>query len=78
VTKHSRPAKRLAKLSVFALVVHLFVIPQVGGAHKALSVFGSVNPILLAVALACEIASFVAYSRLTLLLIPKAHRPTLA
>ena len=77
MTRLSKPAKRLVKLLLFALVVHLFVIPQIGGARKALSVLGSVNPYLLASALGFEIAAFLAYARLTQLLIPAEHRPHL-
>lgn len=41
-TKVTGQAKRVVKLLLFALVVHLFVISQIGGARKALSVLGSV------------------------------------
>jgi uncharacterized protein (TIRG00374 family) len=78
VSSLSKPARRLAKLLVFALVVHLFVIPQIGGARKALAVLGSVNPYLLVGALVLELASFLAYARLTQLLIPAGSRPGLA
>ena len=77
MSRLTRPAKRLAKILGFALVVHLFVIPQIGGARKALSVIGSVDPWLLVAALLLEIGAFVAYARLTQLLIPPAHRPSL-
>lgn len=73
----NKPAKRIVKLLLFALVVHLFVIPQLGGARKALDVISSVNPILLVAAIALEGACFVAYARMTQLLLPPAHRPSL-
>ncbi len=34
-SKLTGPAKRAVKLLLFALVVHLFVIPQIGGARNA-------------------------------------------
>ena len=77
MSRLTAPAKRLVKLLVFALVVHLFVIPQIGGARRALTVLGSVDPLLLVTALLLELAALVAYARLTQLLIPERHRPGL-
>jgi uncharacterized protein (TIRG00374 family) len=73
----SKPARRIVKLLLFALVVHLFVIPQIGGARKALDVLSSVNPLLLAGAVVLEAASFLAYARMTQLLLPAERRPGL-
>lgn len=70
-------ARRVVKLLLFALVIHLFVIPQLGGARRALSVLGSVSPELVLAAVALETLSFVAYARMTQLLLPVAHRPGL-
>lgn len=69
--------RRFIALLVFAFVVHVFVVPQIGGARKAMSVLGSVNPVLLAVAVVLDAASFMAYARLTQLLIPPENRPSL-
>lgn len=77
-SKLSKPAKRLVKLLIFGLVVHLFVIPQIGGAERALSVLSSVDPLLLGVAVVLEGACFLAYARMTQLLLPEEHRPSLA
>lgn len=71
------PAKRLVKLLAFALVIHLFVIPQIGGARDALSVLGSVSLELILAALVLEVLAFGAYARLTQALIPAEHRPGL-
>lgn len=71
----SEPAKRIVTLLGFALVVHLFVVPQIGGARRALSVIGSLSPALIAVAIGLEALSFLAYARLTQLLLPPEHRP---
>jgi uncharacterized membrane protein YbhN (UPF0104 family) len=66
------------QLLAFAFVVHVFVLPQLGGARKALSVLDSVNPLLIAAAIVLETASLLAYARLTRLLIPERHRPGMA
>jgi uncharacterized protein (TIRG00374 family) len=63
-------------LLAFALVVHLFVVPQIGGARKALSVVGGVNPALVVIAVVLEAAAFGAYARLTQLLLPASSRPS--
>lgn len=76
-TKLASPAKRAIKLLLCALVVHLFVIPQTGGAGKALSVLGSVSLELVAVAVVLEALPFLAYARMTQLLLPVEHRPGL-
>lgn len=68
--------KRLVQLLVLALVVHLFVIPQIGGARKALTVIGSINPWLVIAAVALEVIALLTYARLTQLLLPVASRPS--
>lgn len=73
----NRRARRIVMLLAFGLVVHLLVLPQIGGARRALSVIGSVNPVLIGVAVLLEALSFLAYARLTQLLLPVAHRPGL-
>ncbi len=73
----SSATKRTVKLLLFALVVHLFVIPQIGGARKALSVLGSVNPVLVLVAVTLEGLALLAYAWLTQLLLPRERRPGL-
>ncbi len=73
----SGPAARVAKLLAFALVVHVFVLPQIGGARRALGVLGSVNGLLVALVVALEMASLLAYARLNQLLIPARWRPSL-
>jgi uncharacterized protein (TIRG00374 family) len=71
------PLKRVLQLLVFALVVHLFVIPQIGGTRRALDVLGTVDPTLIGLVIVLEGLSLVAYARLTRSLIPEAHRPSL-
>ena len=60
----TRQLRRAVQLLLLALVVHLFVIPQIGGARRALSLVQSLNPILLLLALALEGAALLAYGRL--------------
>ena len=73
----STSAKRFGQFLAFAFVVHVFVVPQIGGARKALTLLSSVNPLLIMVAVALETCSLLAYARLTQLLIPGRHRPGL-
>lgn len=68
--------KRLVQLLLLALVVHLFVIPQIGGARKALTVVGSLNPTLVVIAVVLEGLALAAYARLTQLLLPADVRPS--
>lgn len=70
-----RPAKRAVQLLVVALVVQVFVVPQIGGARKALSVLGSVDVRLLVIAVVLEALSWMAYARMTHRLLPGEHRP---
>ena len=76
-TPLSQRGRQLAKLLVFALVVQLFVIPQIAGARNALSTIGSVDPLLIVAAIALEAVALLAYARLTQLLLAAAHRPSL-
>lgn len=76
-TRLNSAARRAFKYLAFALVVHLFVLPQIGGARNALSVLGTINPILIALAVALEGGALLAYARLTQRLLPVEHRPTL-
>ncbi|MFV0258160.1 MAG: YbhN family protein [Acidimicrobiales bacterium] len=70
-------ARRAVKLLAFALVIHLFVIPQIGGVRKALSVIGSVNSWYLLGAVVLEMSCLLAYARLIQLLLPADQRPSL-
>ncbi len=75
--KLAQPARKIVKLLIFALIIHLFVIPQIGGARRALAVLGSVNPLLLLAAVGLEGAAFLVYARLTQQLLPRDERPSL-
>lgn len=74
--RFSPAAKRILKYLAFALVIHLFVLPQIGGARQALSVLGSINPYLILLAVALEALSLGVYALLTRLLLPEEQRPS--
>lgn len=74
----TRRLRRAVQLLAFALVVHLFVVPQITGARHAASLLGNINPLLVLLAFILEAAALVAYGRLTQVLLPETHRPNLA
>ena len=71
------PIKRVVKLLAFAVVFHFFILPQLGGAKEALSAIGTLSPLLLIVVVLLEGVAFLAYARLTQMLLPSEHRPPL-
>lgn len=70
-----RAGRSIAKVLAFAMVVHFFVIPQIGGARDALSAIGSVDPLLLGLAAVLEGLALLVYAWLTVLLLPAEVRP---
>jgi hypothetical protein len=73
-----RTVRRLAELLVVGFVLEYFVVPQIGGTHKAIHVLATANPFLPVVGLALEALSLVAYFELTRSLIPKSEDPGFA
>lgn len=73
-----RTVRHLAELLLVGFIVEYFVVPQIGGTHKALNVLASVNPLLLVAGLVLEVLSWVAYFELTRSLIPKSSDPGFA
>lgn len=57
--------RTLVQLLVLAFAIHVFVIPQLGGAGKALDTVAGVSPYLLAIAVGLEDAAILAYAQLT-------------
>jgi len=55
----------------FLLVFNHLVLPQLGGARRAVHLLGNVNPALLVLALALEVGAFAAYTQLTRATLPK-------
>jgi uncharacterized protein (TIRG00374 family) len=77
-TRHhlSRRFSRLIQFLLVALLVHLFVLPQIGGFRDAADTLQQVRPIWLAAALALYGSSLVVYAFMTRMLIPEdAHPP---
>ena len=63
---------------LFGLVVNHLVIPQLGGARRALSLMSDVQPLLLVVALGLQFAALVAYAQMTRAALPREPRLALA
>ncbi len=62
--------RRTVSLLLFFLVFNFLVVPQLGGARRAVDVLGDVEPILLLAALGLQLASLVAYGELTRTALP--------
>lgn len=73
-----RTVRHLAELLLVGFIVEYFVVPQIGGTHKALHVLASVNPFLPVLGVLLEVLSLVAYFELTRSLIPKSSDPGFA
>lgn len=76
--KWPRTVRRLAELLLAGFIVEYFVVPQIGGTHKAIHVLASVNPFLPLAGLVFEALALVAYFQLTRSLLPKSSDPGLA
>jgi hypothetical protein len=68
---------RAAQVLGIALVAHFLILPQLGGTRKALSLLGRLDLRLLALGVAAELASIVAYAELVRALLPHEDRPSL-
>ena len=64
------PVKRLALLLVVGFVVIHFLLPQVAGLHRDLTLIAQVKLRFVALAVALELASILAYTRLTRAVLP--------
>jgi putative heme transporter len=73
-----RTVRHLAELLLVGFIVEYFVVPQIGGTHKALHVLASVNPFLPLLGVLLEFLSLLAYFELTRSLIPKGSDPGFA
>ncbi len=67
----------VARILIFAAVLHFLVLPQIGGTRQALGLLGDLEPLFLVGALAFEIAALGAYAQLTRSLLPADVRPSL-
>jgi len=73
-----RTVRHLAELLIVVLIVEIFVLPQIGGTHKAIHELSHVNLFLPFAGLVVEALALVAYFELTRSLIPKASDPGFA
>lgn len=67
---------QLVKLLLFLFVVNTFVLPQLAGTRDALSLIGDLNPLLLVLGAAAEVASLMCVAHLIRTLLPPEARPT--
>lgn len=72
----SRSLGRLGQFLLFLFVVNTFVLPQLAGTREALNLIGDLNPILLLIAAAAEVASLVCIAHLIRTLVPPDDRPS--
>jgi putative heme transporter len=73
-----RTVRHLAEVLLAGFIVEYFVIPQIGGTHKAIHVLASVNPFLPVLGVLLEVFSLLAYFEFTRALIPKNSDPGFA
>ncbi len=75
IARVPRPVRRIGTVLVVAALVEFFVLPQVAGARRAAHLLGGVNPALVALAVAFEVAALLVYFQLTRSLLPRGARP---
>jgi putative heme transporter len=74
-TRLVTPVRRLVQLLLIAFVVIHFVLPQIAGARRTLSLLAGVDLRLVALAVALEAASIASYTNLTRAMIPRGKSP---
>jgi len=74
-TRLVTPVRRLVQLLLVAFVVIHFVLPQIAGARRALSLLAGVNLWLIGLAIALEATSILSYTSLTRAMIPRGKAP---
>ena len=74
-TRLITPVRRLVQLLLIAFVVIHFVLPQIAGARRTLSLLVGVDLRLVALAVALEAASILSYTNLTRAMIPRGKAP---
>src|SRR5947207_9935558 len=68
---------RATQVLLLALVVHFLVLPQIGGTREAISRLETLDFKLVALGVAAEFASIIAYAELIRALLTPQHRPSL-
>jgi putative heme transporter len=74
-TRLVTPVRRLVQLLLVAFVVIHFVLPQMAGARRTLSLLAGVDLRLIALGVALEAASILSYTNLTRTMIPSGKAP---
>jgi uncharacterized protein (TIRG00374 family) len=74
-TRLATPVRRLVQLLLVAFVVIHFVLPQIAGARRTLSLLAGVDLRLIGLGLALEASSILSYTNLTRTMIPRGHAP---
>jgi uncharacterized protein (TIRG00374 family) len=69
------PVRRLVQFLLVAFVVIYFVLPQIAGARRTLSLLAGVDLRLIALAVTLEAASIASYANLTRTMIPRGKAP---
>lgn len=67
----------VARVLVFAAVLHVLVLPQIGGTRRAVGLIVSLDPLFVAAAVSLEGLALVAYAQLSRALLPASQRPVL-
>lgn len=79
-TEEKRPSRqglrRLLQILAFLFIVNTLVLPQLAGTRDAISLIGELNPLLLGIGTAVEVASLACVSHLIRTLLPEQSRPT--
>jgi uncharacterized protein (TIRG00374 family) len=69
---------RVLKILALVLVVEILVLPQLGGARRALEVVGDIQPGFLVLGVALQVGAYLAHAQLTRSLVPSPYRPSLS
>ncbi len=67
----------MARILIFAAVLHFLVLPQIGGTRRALGLVADLDPVLLVAAVLLEALALAAYGQLSRSLLPVDQRPDL-
>jgi len=76
IARVPRSLRRIVTLLVVAALIEFFVLPQIAGARRAAHLLGQVNPALVGLGVALEVAALLVYFQLTRSLVPKPSRPS--
>jgi uncharacterized protein (TIRG00374 family) len=74
-TRLATPVRRLVQLLLVAFVVIHFVLPQIAGARRTLSLLAGVDLRLIALGIMLEACSVLSYTNLTRAMIPRGKAP---